>query len=285
MTSTVLDGVLCLLLVSAAVVVVTTATPREPTGEGRAADVASTLTTTTTSVNHTLDPRTGPTGVGGSNRSDAFDRTDHGTLATLLARAAVARATIDGERLWPARNDFGRAVVAATTAAIRPNHTLITATWRPYPDSSIRGRIVVGSRPPPDRPVHAATVEVSSGFPTVRDDARRAARSDKIEGVAGVVAGGIVREIFPPTHTRISASGTSPEAALVRHRYRRVADHLGVSPPPRPASGDVNDANDRLEAALSEQVARDLHAANASATTAAEEIRLGRVRIVVRTWP
>lgn len=284
MTSTVLDGVLCLLFISGAVVTVTTATPREPTGEGRAADVASTLATTTVPVNYTLTPRPGTTNVDTPKRTARFDRTAHGTLAGLLARAAVARLTIDGERLSHARDGFGRAVVRAVGAAVRANHTRVTAVWRPYPGSSIGGRIAVGSRPPPNRPVHAATVEVPSGVPTKRAAARRAARSRGIDGVADVVAEGIVSGVFPPDRTRIAAGGGSPTAALVRHRYRRGAARLGVTRPVSPASG-VEDTNDRLEAALSARIARDLRATNASAATAAEGVRLGRVRIVVRTWP
>jgi hypothetical protein len=284
-TSTVLDAVLCLLLISAAVVTVTTATPREPTGEGRAADVASTLATTTASVNYTLTPRAGTTAVDVPDRSARFDRTSHGTLAELLARAAVARIEVDGERLWHARDDFCRAVVRAAQGVVRPNHTRITATWRPYPESSIEGRVVVGNRPPPGRPIHAATVEVSSAFPTTRGASRRASRSRGTDGVADVVADGVVRGLFPATRTRTAAGGASPSAALVRHRYRRAATRLGVSRPPRLADGGVADANARLESVISDRVARDLRSTNVSATTAAEGVRLGRVRIVVRTWP
>jgi hypothetical protein len=284
-TSTVLDGVLCLLLISAAVVTITTATPEEPVGEGRAADVASTLTATTASVNYTLTPRGGTTNVDVPRRAAGLDRTAHGTLAGLLARAAVARIEVGDERLWHARDGFGRAVVETVRGVVRANHTQITAVWRPHPESSIEGRLVIGTAPPPDRPVHAATVDVSSGLPEARAASRRAARSDGIDGVADAVAGGIVRGFFPSTRTRIAAGDASPSAALVRHRYRRAATHLGVTRSPRLAEGSVGDANARLESELSDRVARDLRGNNASATAAADGVRLGRVRIVVRTWP
>jgi hypothetical protein len=58
-----------------------------------------------------------------------------------------------------------------------------------------------------------------------------------------------------------------------------------VRRPARLAESDVSATNDRLAAALSELVARDLRRGDPSATTAAERLRLGRVRIVVRTWP
>jgi len=285
-TSTVLDGVLCLLLISAAVVAVTTATPREPVGEGHAADVATTLSTTTASVNYTLTPRAGTTGVDvPRGASDDLDRTAHGTLAELLARAAVARIEVGDERLSYARDDFGRAVSRAIRGAVRSNHTQVTAVWRPYPESSIAGRIVVGGRPPPNRPVHAATIDTSSGFPTTRAASRRAARTRGIDGVADTVAGGIVKGLFPPTRTRVAAGGGTTASALVHHRYRRASNRFGAPLSPRLADGDVDDANDRLEAALSDRVARDLRTANTSAVAAADGVRLGRVRIVVRTWP
>ena len=284
-TSTVLDAVLCLLLISAAVVTVTTATPREPAGEGRAADVAATLTTTTASVNYTLTPRTGTTAVDVPSRSARFDRTSHGTLAELLASAAVARIEVGGERLWHVRNGFSRVVGRSVRGVVRANHTRITATWRPYPESTIEGRVVVGSRPPPGRPVHAATVEVSSSLPTAREASRRAARSRGVDGVAGVVADALVRGLFPATRTRTAAGGAAPSAALVRHRYRRAATRLGISGKPRIADGGVAETNARLEGTLSDRIARDLRSTNTSATAAAEGVRLGRVRIVVRTWP
>jgi hypothetical protein len=127
----------------------------------------------------------------------------------------------------------------------------------------------------------------SSGFPTAGEAARRAARSRGIDGVADAVAEGFVDGQFPPTRTRIAAGGGSSESALVRHRYRRLSNRLNVTRAPRPtlADGGVADANDRLEAAAAERVRRDLRASNTSAAAAAEGVRLGRVRIVVRTWP
>lgn len=274
MTSTVLDGMLCLLLISGAVVTVTTATPREATGEGRAPAVSSTLATTTTSVNYTLEPTT----------DSAFDRTAHGTLAELLARAAVSRITVDGRRLSRAHDGVGRAVAAAVGGTIRKNHTRVTAVWRPHPGSSIEGHVAVGARPPPDVPVHAATMTVSSGLPARRAEARDAARTRGIEGVADVVASGLVEGLFPPTRTRLAAGGPRPVSAVIRHRYRHATERFGVDGPTRLASGGVDDANERLAAAVSDRVARDLRATNTSARAASEGVGLGRVRITVRTW-
>ncbi|QGX94694.1 hypothetical protein EI982_07745 [Haloplanus rallus] len=282
-TSTVLDGVFCLLLISAAVVTVTTATPREPVGEGRAADVASTLATSTATVNYTLTPRTELTDVEETEDDDAFGRTAHGTLAELLARAAVGELTVGGRPLSHERAGLSRAVVRAVEAAVRTNNTRITAVWRPYPNASVTGRIAVGSRPPPDVSVHAATLTVPSGLPATRTDARTAAATNGMAGVADAVAAGVVDGLFPPTRTRQAAGGRA--SSLVRHRYRLAERRFGADGRATPADGDVDDANDRLAAALSERVARDLRGSNASASAAAERVGVGRVRIVVRTWP
>lgn len=277
MTSTVLDGVLCLLLISAAVVTVTTATPHEPAGAGRADDVASTLATTTATVNYTLaSPGTGD-GV-----STSGGRTAHGTLAELLARAAIARASVGGQQLSHARDGLVRRVEQTVGAAVRANHTRVTAAWRPYPGASIGGRVAVGATPPPNVPVHAATLTVPSGFPSRRASARSAAG---VDGVADAVAAGIVEGLFPPTRTRIAAGSPPPTSRLVRRRYHRAERLFGVAPPAVLADGGVDATNDRLAGAVSERVARDLHSTNTSARRVAGRVRLDSVRIVVRTWP
>ena len=285
MTSTVLDGVLCLLLISAAVVTVTTATPNEPVGEGRAPAVATTLTTTTASVNYTLTPRGETTPVTVPTEATDLERTAHGTLAELLARATVGRAAAGGDRLSYASAGFERAVIGAVRGVVRANHTQIVATWRPHPGSSVGGRLVVGDQPPPARPVHAATVDASSGLPPTRTVARRAARERGVPGLAAAIARRVVRGLFPPTYTRAAASEPSASGALVRHRYRRAESVLGVTPPAPLVSGGVDTGNDRLAAALATRVADDVRDSDAAATTVAERVRVGRVRIVVRTWP
>jgi hypothetical protein len=285
-TSTVLDGVLCLLLVSAAVVTVTAATPTAPAGGGRAADVTSTLATTTAAVNYTLTPRPSTTGVAfPSTNGAAFDRTAHGTLAGLLARAAVGRVSLDGRQLWHTRDGFGRAVARAVRGAVRSNHTRVTAVWRPYPGSSVEGRMTVGGRPPPDVPVHAATLTVSSGVPSGRAAVGDPATRRDVAGVADVVAGGIVRGLFPPIRTRVAAGGAYPASALVRHRYRLLQRRVGVDRSPTLADGGVDESNARVADALSDRVANDLRRAGASPDDVAAALRLGRVRITVRTWP
>ncbi|WP_248897498.1 DUF7284 family protein [Haloplanus halobius] len=277
MTSTVLDGVLCLLLISAAVVTVTAATPNDPVGEGRAPNVAEALSTTTASVNYTLVAPDGS--PADSAPATTLDRTAHGTLTELLARAAVARIAVDDRRLSHTRDGLGRAVVRTVGAAIRANHTQVTAVWRPHPGSSITGRIAVGAPPPPGVPVHAATVTGPSGFPA----ARTAADSRATPAVANAAATGVVEGLFPPTRTRIAAGRESPTATLVRQRYRRTSRLFGVSRRSNLSGGEVEAANDRLASAMADRIARDASRSNASMRRTA--VRIDQVRITVRTWP
>jgi hypothetical protein len=74
-------------------------------------------------------------------------------------------------------------------------------------------------------------------------------------------------------------------SAVVRHRYRGTTARFGVEPSTPLASGGVDETNERLAAAVADQVERDARASNASARKIAEGVRLGRVRITVRTWP
>lgn len=131
MTGTLLDAAVCLLLVGAAAAVVATAEDPEPTPSD---DEAVTMLST---VTHDADGR-------------------HGTLAELLAAAAVADA----------------AGVNAPAANVRPavrgavgDGVRVVARWEPYPDAPVSGRVTVGPAPPDDATVHAARLIVPVGEP------------------------------------------------------------------------------------------------------------------------
>ncbi|MFB6122682.1 MAG: hypothetical protein ABEJ78_04425 [Haloferacaceae archaeon] len=284
MTSSVLDATLCLLLVSAAVVTVVTATPETPTGDGRADAVAETLATTTATVNYSLTPadESDPTTDGANGPS--LDRTTHGTLAGLLARAAVANATIDGERATHAHDGFRRRIARRVRQVVRANRTSVRAVWRPVRGARIRGEVRVGGRPPPNVAVHAATLTVPSGYPPARDAALDAAERERMAGVANVAAERTVAGMFPPERTRFALQGTSPSAATARRRYRRVETLAGVSSTWDLRGGEVYAANERLAATLADRFERRLRATFDDPADAARSVRVGRVRITVRTW-
>lgn len=224
--------------------------------------------------------------VGADGPSPETRRVAHGTHAGLLAEAAVENATLDGAPLSTASDGFEQRVAAAVRNATRASggRTRVRAVWTPYPGAPVRGVAVAGPRPPPDAAVAAATVRVPSRFPRSRDRALRAARRDGYAGVARVVAGATVTGWFPPSETRLALRGDHPVDALVTRRYRRTADLLGTSVGNPVAAVEPRRANDRIETALARRLERDLRGAYDTPAAAARAVRVGTVRVVVRTW-
>lgn len=209
--STVLDVSACLLLVSAAVLTLLQAPVAGPDpAADRAAEVATTLSGATATVSY-------PSG-GGRRRA-------HGTLAGLLADAAVSNAT----------PDTGVPFRAAVENATRPLlgdtgwRGQVVVTWQPYAGAEA-ATVSVGDDPPPGVDVHVATTTVPSGVAPAREEAARAAERRGFDGVAAVVAA--------------RTPGESSE----------------------------------------DDVAADLADRHDSPDGAATSLRLGQVRLTVRTW-
>lgn len=289
MTSTVVDVGLCLLLVSAAAVTVASV-PEAGTPGDRADEVASTLASTTATVNYSLrlppGERSGATGRPGERASGPSDvdleRTTHGSLATLLARAAVGTVRVHGAP--PTRSAAGfAAAVRAETLAVLPPRTQVVVRWRPYPDAHLGRTFVVGPEPPAFATVHAATVSVPSGVPSSGGAAASAAERG-FDPLANLLASRIVAGLFPARQLGHALAGDYPANALAENRYRQWADAYGVVLGDTLERGDVDTANRRLAEGLSEQVERDLADRYDSPTAATAPLRLGSVRIVVRTW-
>lgn len=305
MTSAVLDVTLCLLLVSAAGVTLVTVPSHGQAGiardDGRVGDtdvvardrsdadaVATTLTTSTASVNYTL--------ASGAKRADEtlvsfpvtdgpeFDRTGHGTLATLLADVTVNTVTLDGEQLTHTGDGFREAVRRQVERDIAHDGVQVVVRWRPYRGSHVRGNVSAGPTPPPQATVHAAAVSAPSGLPSTETDARIAARESGYEGVARVVARTLIAGLFPPDEFRFALRGDYPVSRLARYRYRRMGETYGVTVVGDDGHVDPAKANDRLAAALATVIERDLRRTYDSPETAAADIRADEVRIVVRTW-
>jgi sRNA-binding protein len=82
---------------------------------------------------------------------------------------------------------------------------------------------------------------------------------------------------------RFALGADYPVSALVRHRYRRVADLTGTDLG-RLGRERVSHANARVERALAGRFERDLRSRYDSPAAAARTARVGEVRIVVRRW-
>ncbi|RXK48485.1 DUF7284 family protein [Halorientalis pallida] len=293
--STVLDAALFLLLVGAAVGVLTLGASPPPTAEGDAADgVADTVTTSTATIRYTLAPGAGhassqvvefPVTSG-----PTFQRTAHGTLANHLSTAALGSLSVRGERVSHTRADYQHAVANATRNLTRGRRHLaqLQARWAPYPGAPIRGAFTVGPTPPPDETVHAETVVVASGLPSARGAARRVTAQQganaTFERLGTVVARRVVRGLFPRDRTRSALLGDYPVEELVTYRYERLGHLLGASVTGPTVADNASKANERLATALADRLAADMRTRFRSPRDAADAVSVGQVRITVRTW-
>ena len=290
-----IDAAVALLLISAAVGVVVTAdqSPATPSDSGRADAIANTLAATTASVNHSLAPgvlqlNRSETGVDRSHWSDTpeVERTAHGSLAGLLARATTATSGVvapdrhidpEVEPLTRTRVGLRRsvrdAVRARTGARVR-----IDATWHPYPGAPMGGRVGVGPEPPADG-VHTATLVVPTGV-----DPIPATATVDFGWLGHAVADRTVEVLVPADAARVTLRGDDPEAALVAHRYAQLAARTNTSLADPLATEDTTAANARVADSLGERMAADLRRNYDHPSDAADAVSVSSVRIVVRTW-
>ncbi len=295
--STAVDVSLAALLVSAALVVVVTVDPLVPADHGTdtADESAELLGATTTSLGYTLAPGAGHADESGyveveEKRSPEYHRRTHGSVAGLLARAAVRDASLDGgdegwRELTHTHEDFERAVRAAVGETVTGTdaEVQVRAVWRPYRGAPLAGRVTVGERPPPGVTVHAASTRVSAPVPTARPRATETAE-EGYGAVATVVAEHTVRGLFDPEATWLGLRGDEPVSTLLVYRYRRAADLLGTDVDEELERYDVVGANDRLAAALAERFENDMRGRFETPTAAARNVSTGVVVITVRTW-
>ncbi|MFD1644777.1 DUF7284 family protein [Haloarchaeobius litoreus] len=287
--STVLDVAVCLLFVTASVGVLATVERPVPDDSQTADRAASLLGTTTVTVHYAAtDPNTDGEDPGAvacrpadAARPDAC-RTAHGTVAGLLARAAVAD-VVDDESAG--RSPFERGVRNATRQRLAGVHSSwqVVVTWRAYPDAPLAGRVVVGTEPPPEIDVHTATLRVP-----VADGATTSAQGDgepqTVAAVARRAASTTVAGLFPPEPTRLALAGGPPLDRRTAGRYRRTAAALGVGLDGAVADGSVRRANSILVEALAARYASDLGARTDDPAAAAELVSVETATVTVRTW-
>ena len=288
-----IDAVVALLLISAAVGVIVTGGATTPEPEADRADaVTDALAATTAAVNYSLAP-----GVRSLERSDRrpaprlqigtsqLRRTAHGSLAGLLARAATASSGVavdtaerpERDPLTRTQAGFRRAVRDAVRARTGTG-VRVDAVWRPYPDAPVGGRVGVGPEPPGDD-VHAATLTVPTGVEPIPAEA-----TGSFETLGRAVAARTVEILVPHDAARITLRGDDPEAALVAHRYARLAAATNTSVAEPLATEDTAAANARLADALAARMTADLRSEYDRPTRAVEAVSVSSVRIVVRTW-
>jgi len=282
--SAVADVTVFLLLVGAAAAAVTSGVGVDrPVATNPAAEQATTLATSTASVEYELvvaapEHRKPP------DNATLRQRTSHGTVAELLGEAAMSGVTVNGERLSDAGTDFESRVAATTRDRLhsRGPKTSVRGTWSPYPDAPIESAYRVGDRPPDTVDVRAATVTVPSGMENVSEPAREAAKTNGYDGVATVVARSVVDGLFPPAQSRYALRGDYPSDVLMGARYERMADLTGTTVAVERQS--PTEMNRELTAALAARLRTDMRSRYDSPEDAASAVQTSRARVTVRTW-
>jgi len=258
--STVVDTLLCLLLVSAATLVVTA-----PAGESVGAPADETVevvATSTTTVEYEPGGETGG------------PRHAQGTYAGLLARAAVANATLDGRQLVPAGPTFA-AQVREETATVLGTNVQVSARWAPYPGAPVSGRVTVGPDPPPRADVRVARFRVPVAVPAVEPE--RTYDSVARQTAAAITQGFVPQDV--------------DDLPLDKGRWRGVSHRVNVlaGPESTPASPNASAENARAARAvatdaLAAVVADDLRGRFDSPGDASGALTTGTATVVVRRW-
>jgi len=284
-TSTVVDVTAFLLLVGAAIaVIVNGAAVEQATTANPAAERTELLATGTASVEYALAvPGEPPNWT--TNATATHLRTAHGTLAELLAEAAMSRVSFEGHRLSRAGIDFERTVATTTRNRLheRGHRIAVRARWEPYRGAPLNATMGVGERPPPGTDVDAATTTVASPAPAANDRLQQVAAESGYTGVASVVATATIRGLFPPQRAQLALDGDYPGDRLMTCRYRRMgtltrAGELSVE------STSVSDLNAALTDALAARLAADMQRRFDSPEAAARAVDMGNVTINVRKW-
>ncbi|MFD1513492.1 DUF7284 family protein [Halomarina rubra] len=266
--STAVDAVLFCLLVSAAVGVLAVPSTVSAPDPPRAERTAATLATTTLSVPVAVADDTG------------HRRVARGTPASLLARGALANATLDGRRLAP--DTLPRRLGAAVGGALPAANVRVVARWGPYPNASLSGRLAVGPVPPRDAVTDVATVAVPSGVALDRDRARAAA-DVSVRALATLVAERVVASRFPPGAGR-SNLADGAVASRTRTRYERFGAVVGADLDAALDEGAASTARDRLVDALAGRLATDIRQRFETPRQAVDALTLDTVRLVVVRW-
>lgn len=265
--STVLDVAVFLLLLSAAVGMLSLSPAGEP-NPVESDDAATMLAATTADITYTLA---------------GAERHAHGTVATLVAHGAVANVSIDGHSVRSSRSyreQLENVLYDRTPAA---NRTQMVARWEPYRGAPVSGEMTLGSTPPPGADVSARRLRVPGPAAPIQSTAKNLG-ADGYRDVAAVAAREVTSTLLPGTRVDASASRDSPTAAIAEERFRSFASALDVSVDAQLDAGDVSSARRQVTAALTDQFERDMRHRFDSPRRAAESLRTGTVDIVLRRW-
>ncbi len=296
--STVVDVGLALVIVSAAALTLAMAPASEESGDADAADDLATVVATTTAEVEYEVKRPAVTDGGSASPYLLFPpgpgepstpleqprgRTTGGTVAGLVAEAAVANVRVDGRELSGSTDDFEAAVEATTLDAVADDdvRVQVRAVWRPFPGSGVEGTFVAGDDPPPDADVHAATLDVPGPAAGIDEPAYNDSERG-FEELARALAERTVAGLYPPEQNRLALTDTGVRRTIAVERYNRMTVQLHVPTGSPPSSATA--ANEVLVDALASRFEGKLRDRHDSPAAAAEAASVGTVVVTVRTW-
>ena len=259
--STVVDTVLFLLLVSAAAFVVTA--PAVEQVDAPADNTAEVVATSTVALDYEL------------GQGETVRQRTRGTYAGLLARAAVANATVAGERLSPAGRTFA-ASVREKTAAVLGETVQVSARWAPYPGAPVAGRVAVGPNPPPRADVHVTRFRVPVVVPATGQERT-------YDGVAREIAEAVTRGVLPEDGADLPL-GDGPHRRALANRADVLAGPESGLARWHASTGDATAAREVAAAELAGVLAADLRSQFESPDDAADAVSTGTATVVVRRW-
>lgn len=300
--NTVVDVCLAVLFISIAVltlsmVPVHSDEQANPEGADRTADV---LASSTIGLTYSIESAA-HTAVDG-NPSDEypnveFERTTHGSLASLVASLAVANATFEGKekpiRPPESNRNFASVLDERTQTALVETsvETHVRAHWEPYGGARLAGTAAVGQQPPRDVSTAAATVNVPSGFESVPDESLESIGEGDYRGLAEIIAETVVEGSLPQAETKRVLEGADLERALMLDKYRQMATAIESGDTAEKVLSEIREppvrtttANEMLTECLADQFEADLRRSFDSVPDAVSAIDVNTATVVVRTW-
>lgn len=317
---------MALALISASVMVLVVfldadTSETDPIQADRAGETAA---STTMSVSYSVEPVTenDEAGIfdGGSGSDDlpshTFTRQAHGTVASLLAQAAIANVEFWGEPLTVEGEQFVESIDGQFRSEVtgKPYKVRMEAIWRPYEGAQIEGHAEVGPPVPEHVDVNSATMTVPSGFEDVSEEVREARENgdDHFEESAQAISRAIVEGLLPESEMQRALERQGVDRKLAAYRYDRFSRIVVEYDPKLPAYGfyeggnldrdtvNARHLNNRLVGNLStsvgsvllgqgmsEPIAEDIEETFGSSVHAddlADAMTTDEVVILIRTW-
>lgn len=312
--STVVDVTLAILLVVVSLGLVVGVTDEPASSDvSMATETAETIGATTVTVSYSLESALDTANSELINDADAYDdatltRNSHGTLAELLATAAVTNwssSTIaqqsasdrNNSVLLPANAAFVEAIEETYMEDISPTNRdyeiYIRAVWRPFDASAVRGEAEIGTTPPEHARQNLAHLRIPSGIQSVqRETNESAVAAHEYDVVAEKLATAVIEERVPPAQSQRTLEGSGIAREVVILRYLQLAEFVPGIESHDPHVTDnlrreyVNTTaiTESLIAGLQEIFESELENSFSNAHEAVAALRTEEVLIAITTW-